>query len=52
VAEGDPDAIRRLGEKYPTGALAVVDLDGVWRALAPGTGHLSAFVTPRSLVAD
>jgi phosphohistidine phosphatase len=54
VLTGDADAIRRLGEKYPTGALAVVDvdIDGGWRALARGTGHLSAFVTPRSLVAD
>jgi phosphohistidine phosphatase len=49
VGDGDEDSLRRLGEKYPTGALAVVDIDVVWRALAPGTGHLAAFVTPREL---
>jgi phosphohistidine phosphatase len=52
VGDGDPDPLRRLGEKYPTGALAVIDVDGVWAALAPAIGHLAAFVTPRSLVAE
>jgi phosphohistidine phosphatase len=49
VRDGDPDALRRMGEKYPTGALAVFDVDGVWLALAPGRAHLAAFVTPREL---
>jgi len=49
VADGDPDALRRMGEKYPTGALAMFDVDGVWPALAPGTAHLVGFVTPREL---
>ena len=49
VADGDADALRRMGEKYPTGALAVFDVDRVWPALAPGTAQLAAFVTPREL---
>jgi len=49
VADGNKHALRSLGEKYPTGALAVFDLDGVWPALAPRTAHLAAFVTPRNL---
>jgi len=49
VREGNKRALRSLGEKYPTGALAVIDFDGVWRALAPATGRLAAFETPRGL---
>ena len=49
VADGNTHALRNLGEKYPTGALAVFDIDGAWRELAPGTAHLAAFVTPREL---
>ena len=49
VRDGDPDTIRRLGEKYPTGALAVFELEGTWPALAPATAHLAAFVLPREL---
>jgi len=49
AADGDPDALRRMGDKYPTGALAVFDVDGVWSALASGAARLAAFVTPREL---
>jgi phosphohistidine phosphatase len=47
VRGGNKRALRSLGEKFPTGALAVVEIEGTWRALAPTTGHLAAFVTPR-----
>ncbi len=37
-------------EKFPTGALATVELDiGDWRALAPGRGRLIDFTRPREL---
>jgi len=49
VADGNKHALRNLGEKYPTGALAVFDVDGAWLALAPASAHLAAFVTPREL---
>jgi len=49
VADGRKHALRQLGEKYPTGALAVFELDGTWPVLAPATGRLVEFVTPRDL---
>ena len=49
VADGNKHALRHLGEKYPTGALAVFEVDRLWRALAPASAHLDAFVTPREL---
>lgn len=40
----------KLAEKYPTAALAVLDFEMTdWDGLAPATGQLERFVTPRSL---
>ncbi|MCF3641295.1 histidine phosphatase family protein [Rhizobium sp. TRM95111] len=40
----------RLAAKFPTGALAVIDVEGTgWAEVAPGSGRLRQFVTPRSL---
>jgi len=40
----------RLREKLPTGALVELELElPHWRALAPGTARLAAFVRPRDL---
>lgn len=50
VANGDADAVGRMREKFPTAALAVIDLDlDGWDEIAAGTGCLKRFVTPRSL---
>jgi phosphohistidine phosphatase len=52
VALAGPDLgeqAARPREKFPTGALAVFDVDGAWRDLAPGRARLSAFVAPREL---
>jgi len=47
---GDPAALDRLHEKFPTGALATFEVaDGPWRELAPGAAELRAFVRPRDL---
>ena len=35
----------RLKEKFPPAALAIFDLDGEWRDLAPGTARLAALIT-------
>jgi phosphohistidine phosphatase len=53
MASGDIDARQRLLEKFPTAALAVIDfpLDS-WSALAPHSGRLDRFVTPRALHAE
>ncbi len=47
---GPAEALQRLREKYPTGALATLRLpQGPWSGLAPGTCELLAFVRPRDL---
>jgi phosphohistidine phosphatase len=47
---GDPTALGRLDEKFPTGTLATFEVpDEPWRDLAPGAGDLLAFVRPRDL---
>ncbi len=48
---GPADAMARLHEKYPTGALATLRApDGRWRDLGPHAGELLAFVRPRDLI--
>lgn len=44
---GEPAA--RVREKFPTGAVAVFEVDGAWRDLAPGRTRLTSFVVPREL---
>jgi phosphohistidine phosphatase len=39
----------RLREKFPTGALAVFEVDGSWFEFVPGKARLAAFVVPREL---
>ena len=49
---GPREALERLREKYPTGALATLRLPhGPWSDLAPGICELLAFVRPRDLAA-
>jgi phosphohistidine phosphatase len=50
IASGDTDARQRLTEKFPTGALAVIDFAvDDWRKLHPRSGRLDRFVVPRAL---
>lgn len=50
-SSGAEEAMIRVGEKFPTGALAFVDLDiGNWSEIAAGTGTLTRFVAPKDLV--
>ncbi len=47
---GEPGLAAELAAKYPTGALAVIDIGHVgWNHLDPGSGHLAAFIRPRDL---
>jgi len=50
IASGDVEMRERLREKFPTGALAVIDfaLDE-WRKVHPHAGRLDRLVTPRML---
>lgn len=50
AARGDPEALERLGRKFPTAAVACFRLSGgSWRKLDVDRGQLLHFVTPRSL---
>ena len=50
AGRGDEAALERLREKFPTAGLAVMDFDvECWSDIAPGTGRLVRFVTPRML---
>ena len=44
-----PDAFERMRAKFPTAAIAVLELTGTWRQLGPGTAHLASFVIPRDV---
>ncbi len=45
--EGDPDTVRRLRAKFPTGALAEFDRSA--KAAGPGRGRLLRFLRPKDL---
>jgi phosphohistidine phosphatase len=50
AGEGDEDAILRLGQKYPTAGLAMIDFpQESWAEVQPGAGRLERFTTPKSL---
>jgi phosphohistidine phosphatase len=50
VGSGDKRARQLLVDKFPTGALAVIDFDADdWASIRPGSGRLECFVTPRAL---
>lgn len=50
ASKGDPEARRLLSEKFPTAAIAVLDFPfDDWEQVAPATGRLDRFVTPKSL---
>ena len=51
--EGDRDALARMRRKFPTGALAVLELGSTrWRELASKGATLVAFLTPRDAAGD
>jgi phosphohistidine phosphatase len=50
IGEGDMDGILRLGQKYPSAGLAVIDFElESWGIISPKSGRLERFVTPKSL---
>jgi phosphohistidine phosphatase len=50
AAEGEAEALAKLTEKYPTGALADLRFTVTrWKAVGPGQGGLAAFIRPRDL---
>jgi phosphohistidine phosphatase len=50
TGEGDSAALAQLRVKFPTGALAMLDLGGMeWSRLGAGQAYLTALVLPRQL---
>jgi len=50
TGSGERKALAGLAAKFPTAALAVIDLDAErWDRLKPGTGRLRLFATPKDL---
>lgn len=50
IGEGDMDGILRLGSKYPTAGLAVIDFTvESWAEVTRKSGRLDRFVTPKSI---
>ena len=47
--DGEADAMGALKMKFPTAALAVIEFEGGWGAIAQGAGYLQRFVVPREL---
>lgn len=53
VDTGSVDARLAMAAKFPTGALAVIDLPvDRWEDVAPKSGRLDRFITPRALKTD
>lgn len=48
---GEGSARARVAAKFPTAALATLELSGSWSALDRGGAELSSFVTPKELAA-
>jgi phosphohistidine phosphatase len=53
VRDVAPSAVlERMRAKFPTAAVAVLELTGNWNQLTPGAARLICFVTPRDLAAS
>ncbi|WP_454917207.1 SixA phosphatase family protein [Xanthobacter sediminis] len=51
IASGAAPDLQRLAEKFPTGALAVIDLPvDDWSAATPGSSRLDRFIVPRDIM--
>jgi phosphohistidine phosphatase len=50
TGSGDMEARKRLGTKYPTAGMCVIEFDTPWSQIKWGSGRLERFVTPSMLV--
>lgn len=47
---GHPTALNEMKQKFPSGALAIIDFnDAHWKSIIPGMGWLAGFTPPREL---
>ena len=49
IGDGDESSLARMGEKFPTAALAVLTFPGRWRDITPACARLERYVAPRDL---
>jgi phosphohistidine phosphatase len=49
AARSPATALDRIRAKFPTAAIAVLELSGPWSELAPGRAQLASFVTPHEM---
>jgi len=49
AGDGNAGALRRLNERFPTGALATLTTAGHWTELGAGTTRLESLIVPRDL---
>ncbi|MEU9250581.1 histidine phosphatase family protein [Streptomyces sp. NPDC048270] len=47
AGDGDAAALEQAAVKFPTSAIAVLDLSGPWSSLAPGGARLAGLAVPR-----
>jgi phosphohistidine phosphatase len=47
---GEPAEVAEVQRKFPTGALATLELDCAWSELRPGCARLTSFIRPKQLV--
>lgn len=53
IGKGDAKLRKRLAEKYPTGALAVISFEtDDWKSIEDGKGTLAYFIRPRDLAKE
>jgi phosphohistidine phosphatase len=52
AGQGKATLLAAVRDKFPTGALATIEIDGNWRSLTAGAATLAAFARPRDLVLD
>jgi phosphohistidine phosphatase len=50
TGDGDKAAVARIETKFPTAAMATIELSRNWHDLAPRRARLTGFVAPRDLV--
>ncbi len=52
IGDGDPELIRAISDKLPTGGVVVITFDAKsWSDVGPGKGRLAHFATPKLLMA-
>jgi phosphohistidine phosphatase len=49
AGDGDTPGLTKIGDKFPTGALATLSVPTPWSTLGPGGAYLAGLATPRDL---